>query len=69
MKLRMAYSKVLKKIMDIFKEKKVNVEELITILRFDDVNKNSIFSTNDVFNTVRTEMQLFRCVGQLHNRV
>ena len=64
MKLRMAYSKVLKKIMDIFKEKKVDVEELITILRFDDVNKSSIFCTDDVFDTVRTYMQLFQCVGQ-----
>ena len=64
MKLRMAYSKVLKKIMDIFKEKEVDIEELITILRFDDVNKNSIFSTDDVFNTVKTKMQLFQCVAQ-----
>ena len=64
MNLRKAYSKVLKKIMDIFEEKEVNIEQLITILRFDDVNKNSIFSTDDVFNTVRTEMQLFQCVGQ-----
>ena len=64
MKLRMAYSKVLKKIMDIFKDKGVNIEQLITILRFDDVKKNSIFSTDDVFNTVKTEMRLFQCVAQ-----
>ena len=66
MKLRMMYSKVVRKLSHIFKEKKVDVEELITILRFDDVEKNSVFSTDDVhvFNTIRTEMQLFQCVAQ-----
>ena len=64
MRLRQKYSKVVRKLINIFKEKKVNIEELITILRFDDVEKNSIFSTDDVFNTVRTEIQLFQHVAQ-----
>ena len=64
MRLRQKYSKVVRKLINIFKEKKINIEELITILRFDDVEKNSIFSTDDVFNTVRTEIQLFQHVAQ-----
>ena len=64
MKLRMTYSKVVRKLIHIFKEKRVDIEELITVLRFDDVEKNSVFSTDDVFNTIRTEMQLFQCVAQ-----
>ena len=63
-KLRTTYSKVVMKIIHIFKEKKVDIEELITILRFDDVEKNSIFSTDDVFNAIRTEIQLFQHVGK-----
>ena len=43
-RLRQKFSKVVKKLIDIFKEKKVNIEEIITILCFDDVNKKSIFS-------------------------
>ena len=61
--LRMTYSKVVKKLIHIFKEKKVDIEELITILRFDDVNKQSVFSTDDVFKTIRTEIQLFQNVA------
>ena len=64
MRLRQKYSKVVRKLINIFKEKKVDIEELITILRFDDVEKHSIFSTDDVFNTVRTEIQLFQQVAQ-----
>ena len=64
MKLRMTYSKVVKKLIHIFKEKKVDIDELITILRFDDVEKNSVFSTDDVFCTIKTELQLFQCVAQ-----
>ena len=37
---------------------------MITILRFDDVEKNSVFSTDDVFNAVRTEIQLFQHVAK-----
>ena len=61
--LRKNYSKVVKKLMHIFKENKVDVEELITILRFDDIEKKSVFSTDEVFNAIRTEMQLFQHVG------
>ena len=63
-KLRKSYSKVVRKLIHIFKEKKVDIEELITILRFDDAEKNSIFSTDEVFNTIRTEMQLFQHVAK-----
>ena len=62
-KLRKTYSKVVRKLIHIFKEKKVDIEELITILRFDDIEKQSVFSTDDVFNTIRTEIQLFQHVG------
>ena len=64
MKLQQKYSKVIRELIRIFKEKKVDIEELITILRFQDVEKNSVFSTDDAFNTIRTEMQLFQCVAQ-----
>jgi len=64
MNLRIAYSKVVKKLLHIFKEKKVDIEEIITILRFDDVEKNSVFSTDNVFNAIKTEIQLFQCVAQ-----
>ena len=62
--LEKMYLKVVKKLIHIFKEKKVDIEELITLLRFNDVNKNSIFSADDVFTTVRTELKLFQCVSQ-----
>ena len=64
MKLRKMYSKVIKNLIRIFEEKKVNIEELITVLRFDDAEKMSVFSTDDVFTTIRTEIQLFQCVAQ-----
>ena len=63
-RLRQKYSKVVKKLIDIFKEKKVNIEEIITILCFDDVNKKSIFSTDTAFSTIRTDIQLFHHVAQ-----
>ena len=63
-KLREKHSKVIRKLIHIFREKKVDIEELITILRFDDVEKNSVFSTDDVFNTVRTEIQIFQHVAK-----
>ena len=61
--LRKTYSKVIKKLIHIFKEKKFDIEELITILRFDDVDKKSVFSTDEVFTAIRTEMELFQHVG------
>ena len=63
-KLRMTYSKVVRKLIHIFKENNIDIEELITILRFDDVKKNSIFSTDNVFNTITTEIQLFQHVAK-----
>ena len=62
--LRKRYSKVIMKLMHIFKEKKVNIEELITVLCFDDVDKTSVFSTDAAFSTIRTETQLFHQVAQ-----
>ena len=62
--LRTTYSKVVRKLMHIFKEKKVDIEELITILSFDDVNNKSVFSTDTAFSTIRTENQLFHQVSK-----
>ena len=62
--LRQKYIKVVKKLIHIFKEEKVDIEELITLLRFDDVEKKSVFSTDDVFDTITTEKQLFQHVAQ-----
>ena len=62
--LRKKYSKVVRKLIHIFKEKKIDIEELITILCFDDVDKTSVFSTDSVFSTIRTEVQLFHQVAQ-----
>ena len=63
-KLQITYSKVVKKLMHIFKEKKVDIEELITILSFHDVDKKTVFSTDVVFSTIRTENQLFYHVSK-----
>ena len=63
-KLRTTYSKVLRKLIHIFKEKKVDIEELITILSFDDVDNKSVFSTDTAFSTIRTENQLFHHVSR-----
>ena len=64
MRLREKYSKVIMKLIHIFKEKKIDIEELITILCFDDAEKMSIFSTDAAFSTIRTEIQLFHHVAQ-----
>ena len=63
-RLRQKYSKIVKKLIDIFKEKKINIEEIITILCFDDVNKKSIFSTDTAFSTIKTDIQLLHHVAQ-----
>ena len=62
-KLRLTYSKVIRKLICIFKDKKINIKELITILCFDDVDKTSAFSTDSVFSTIQTEIQLFHHVA------
>ena len=60
--LRRIYREVVKKIIRIFKEKKIDIEELITVLRFDDVK--SVFSTDDVFSTITTESELFKHISK-----
>ena len=64
MKLQQKYSKVVRKLIHIFKEKKLDIEELITVLCFHDVDKKSVFSTDDAFKNIRTENQLFRNVAR-----
>ena len=64
MRLRQKYSKVIITLIQIFKEKKVNIEKLITSLCFDDVNKCTVFSTDAAFSTIKTENQLFHHVAQ-----
>ena len=62
--LRIRYSQVVGKLIRIFKQQNIDVEEVITVLRFDDVEKKTIFSTDAVFNTIKTATQLLRHVGQ-----
>ena len=64
MRLRQKYSKVIMRLIDIFEEKEVNIKKLITMLCFDDITKESIFSTDTAFNTITTEIQLFHHVAQ-----
>ena len=64
LRLRKTYSNVIRKLIHIFKEKKVDIQELITILSFGDPDKKSVFSTDAAFNTIRTEIQLFHHVSQ-----
>ena len=64
MRLRQKYSKVIMKLIHIFKEKQIDIEELITMLCFDDAENNSIFSTDTAFSTITTEIQLFHHVAQ-----
>ena len=56
-------------LLQIFKEERVKIEELITTLCFDNVEKKSIFSTDTTFSTIRTENQLFRHVSQYCNSI
>ena len=62
--LRQKYSKVVMNLIQIFKKKKVNIEELITVLCFNDIDNKSVFSTDAAFSTIRTETQLFYQVGR-----
>ena len=64
MRLRQQYSKVVRRLIHIFKQKKIDIEELITILSFDATDEKSIFSTDAAFSTIRTEIQLFHHVSQ-----
>ena len=63
-KLRKAYSEVVSKLIDIFKNKKVDIQKLITVLSFDAVDDNSVFSSDAAFSTIRTEIQLFHHVSK-----
>ena len=64
MRLRQKYSKVVRTLIHIFKEEKVDIKELITTLCFNDVDKTSVFSTDAAFNIINTEIQLFQHVAQ-----
>ena len=64
MRLRQKYSKVIMRLIHIFKEKQIDLEELITMLCFDDAEKKSIFSTDTAFSTIKTEIQLFHHVAR-----
>ena len=64
LRLRMMYSKVIRKLIHIFKEKKIDIKELITILSFDDADKTSVFSTDSAFTKIKTEIELFHHVSQ-----
>ena len=61
--LQKAFRKVIRKLMQIFKEKKVDVEELIIVLKFDDIDKKSVFSTDSTFAIIKTENELFNHVS------
>ena len=63
-KLRVAYSEVITKLIQIFKKKKVNIKELITVLSFDDVDNKSVFSTDAAFSKIITEDDLLHHVSQ-----
>ena len=63
-KLQRKYSNILKELIKIFKEKKVDIEEVITILSFNDVDKKSVFSTDAAFSTIKSEIQLFHHVAK-----
>jgi len=54
-KLWLNFVKVVQKIKCIFNRKK--------LMHFDDVEKDSIFSTDNAFNTIRTEDGLFQYLG------
>ena len=63
MKLRQEHTKVIKNLIKIFKEKNFDIEELITILSFNDVDNKSVFSTDAAFTIIRTVNQLFHYVS------
>ena len=60
--LRRVYRGVVKKIMKLFKENKVDIKELIILLQFDDVR--SVYSTDDAFKNITTVDDLFGHVSQ-----
>ena len=58
-RIKQKYSKVIMRLIHIFQEKKIDIQEMITTLCFDDVEKTSVFSTDTAFSTTRTEIQFF----------
>ena len=62
--LQKQYLMVVKKLMEIFKTKKLNIKQLITLLSFDDVDNKSVFSTDAAFCKIKTKKQLFHRVSQ-----
>ena len=64
MKLQGKFSEVIKTLIQIFKEKKVDIEELIRTLRSNDVKEKSVFSTDTTFNAIRTENQLYQHISK-----
>ena len=64
MDLRRKYSKVIMTLIQIFKEKKIDIEDLITTLCFNEVDKTSVFSTDTAFSTIRTETELLHHVAK-----
>ena len=64
MRLQQKLSQVVRRLIHIFKEKKIDIEDMITILCFHDVDKKSIFSTDAAFSTIRSEKKLFYHVAQ-----
>ena len=63
-RLRGKFSEVIATLLRIFKEKNVDIGELITTLCFDDAEKTTIFSTDAAFNTIRTVDQLLHHVAK-----
>lgn len=61
--LREKYSQVIERLINIFKRKKVDIPALITILRFDDAEKITIFSTDEAFSKIKTRIELLQHVG------
>lgn len=66
--LREKYRDAVGNIIEIFKKENVDIEKLITILRFDD--PKSVFSTDDVFSTITTDIfTLFNHVNKYCNSI
>ena len=52
--------------MDIFEEREVNIQRIIRILQYDE---NNVFSTDSVFETIRTTDELLKSVGKYCNGI
>ena len=63
-KLQVKYAKLIMKLIDIFNNKKVDIENLITVLSFHVVDKNSVFSADAAFIEIGTVQKLFHQVSK-----